>query len=467
MNMLNFNANAYQIHELKSIYNEVGKPFNINLFSNYTSNDIVKCKMELYNQLIQKNPNQMNEINVFLEQSSKILLQDINTPNLNDKISSLFLKPVEKDTLNPNVKNITRKIINIDSQYRENILPYSNNPNDITSSTNFLTVFNDKLNNVLEYTLYSIQIPFTWYVIDKAYNNNFFFVESTSITEPVKIEIESGNYTPQELVLAINQAINNASTISWADNSLEFSYNSNNSLISILNNTGEVVDIVFFDYTDSRFIVGEKHTEQPKIDHNLGWILGFRNYNEFLLDYEIQNEESVQAEAICDLNGPKYFSLLIDDFNQNSVNKGLVTIDPNRQFIQKPSYFNTKGNVTTLGNCNSDPNNHKPNLTKAQIYTINNINNYRQTFASENNSRSHNVTTSNIMCIIPLEVNNLTFGKMFNYDGPALDNNSRTFFGPVNIEKMKFRIIDDKGRTVNLNGGNWCCTIISDHLYQY
>ena len=52
-------------------------------------------------------------------------------------------------------------------------------------------------------------------------------------------------------------------------------------------------NIIFYEQSES-FI-------DSKSNHNLGWSLGFRN--------SIYNELDFTAEALVDINGPKYFNL--------------------------------------------------------------------------------------------------------------------------------------------------------------
>jgi hypothetical protein len=49
----------------------------------------------------------------------------------------------------------------------------------------------------------------------------------------------------------------------------------------------------------------------------------------------------------------------------------------------------------------------------------------------------------------------------------SLQDNKRTYFGPVNIDRMRVRLLDDKGNILNLNGAEWSISIISENLYQY
>jgi hypothetical protein len=73
-----------------------------------------------------------------------------------------------KDKLNPILKETVRRIISIDSQYREN--------KSITTTTNFTFNLSEPLRDVVSLKLYSVQIPYTWYTIDYVYGNTCFWV---------------------------------------------------------------------------------------------------------------------------------------------------------------------------------------------------------------------------------------------------------------------------------------------------
>jgi hypothetical protein len=45
--------------------------------------------------------------------------------------------------------------------------------------------------------------------------------------------------------------------------------------------------------------------------------------------------------------------------------------------------------------------------------------------------------------------------------------NKRIYFGPVNIDRLKLTLLDDRGNIVDLHGGDWNVTLISENLYQY
>ena len=50
--------------------------------------------------------------------------------------------------------------------------------------------------------------------------------------------------------------------------------------------------------------------------------------------------------------------------------------------------------------------------------------------------------------------------------GGTMQNNKRVYFGPVTMSRMRIRLLDDKGNTINLNGNDWSFTLVCETLYQ-
>ena len=103
-------------------------------------------------------------------------------------------------------------------------------------------------------------------------------------------------------------------------------------------------------------------------------------------------------------------------------------------------------------------------LTQAQIYTINEIMKNRE----ENTSyRGKAPTSSDTFALIPIKRGGLNIGDMYVDFSGSIQDNKRIYFGPVDIDRMHIRLLDDRGYTVNLHGQDWCITLISENLYQY
>jgi hypothetical protein len=487
-----FNVQKYSVQELKSLFFQAGKNINVNLYESYQESSIIKCRNKLQQILISEHPNEKMDVLNFLEKASQLLIQEtiLNTndqqafitlqpyPEKNTGFSNdgVFLKPVQQDNLNQNLKHTTSQIINLDSQYRENILPYDlSNADVVSSSTDYLVNFSQTLKNVLSLKLYSIQIPYTWYTFDENLGNNFFLYNEN------RIEITSGNYTNQELVDTLNKdASNNSYDISYA-------LNVNNGKISIY--TESDASFVFYDSNDTEFTQAKtKYSTPSKINYNLGWSMGFRpdysNTKSTDIYYNVTSGSTLTAESIVDTYGTKYIYVIIDDYNQNHMNKGLVSIGVNKPFISNTNYKTDLSiNCITDNDCNSRQSNTgltsaqygssrtKANgfnkLTKTQTYTHNEIANYRKTFGDEKNSRNYAATTSNVFAVIPLDKNALETGSIITENGGPLQLNSRNYFGPVDVEKMRIRLVDDKGENIHLHGGDWVLNVVAECLYKY
>jgi hypothetical protein len=169
--------------------------------------------------------------------------------------------------------------------------------------------------------------------------------------------------------------------------------------------------------------------------------------------------------------GTKYLTLVLDDFNQNHMNNGLVNITDTDTTLSLPDYFNT--DIPNV--CAPDPelnNTLSPfyvqsaprTLTQAQLYSINQIlENRRTTYKS----RITGPTTTDVFAIIPIKKQGLSSGDMIVELGSSLAYNTRTYFGPVNISRLRVALQDDLGRTINLHGANWSVSILVESLYQY
>ena len=415
-------------------------------------------------------PNQANKVT---ERKQKIQIfeqDDHYVMNQNQLgVSNNYQVPVAQGQLNPNLKNTTTRIINIDSQYRENIIPFTSDPDGPTSPTNYTLDLSDPIHNAISINLTSYQIPYTWYLIDSEWkSNNCFFVDTTPITIP------SGNYTNGELKDHIQTSITAIGL------SLTITYDTINGKTTIDNTTGGTVTITFFDPSGELMCQSNCKTV-PKINNNLGWILGFRGNTSLPEDnplygqmiYEIPNGQSITSEALMDVFGSKYFMIVLDDYQQNHLNKGLVGITPTQKAVDIPNYWNSNLAISSAGCTTSEQSKKKiptyvqnapRRLTQAQLYTLNST---TQARSQTSRNRLTAPTNTNVLALIPLRyVNSLSTGQML-IDDFNLDEAERVYFGPVDLERFRVRLVNDQGYTVNLNGNNWSFTLSATSLYQY
>ena len=421
-------------------------------------------------------------------------------------INNNYNVDVAQDSLNPNLENKTSRFVNLDSQYRQSTNVIENTATDYTLD------LSDPLTNVLNMRLYSYQIPFTWYTIDPAYGNTCFWVKIDPTSEAIAITIEAGNYTPTEFVTAVNDAFTVAGFTFSPSTTPPVSYNSNNGKITINLINGlytpplpltptPITDqstIIFYDYTATLQCHTNCVNTSYYINQTLGWVMGYRLPQIQVSSTTPGQIDPLVAPAIMDLIGTKYIILVLDDYNQNHINNGLVTITETSKTLKMPSYYspdlpytcsralsqNINQQLQELQQTQSNnPNliltdNFDPNyktvpqmlpsapriLTQSQIYTINEIvkNNENNT-----NYRTKAPTNTDVFAIIPIKPSGASIGDLLVEFSGSLQDNKRTYFGPVNVERMRIKLVNDKGNVMNLNGADWSITIIAELLYQY
>ena len=428
-------------------------------------------------------------------------------------VNNNFNLPVAQDVLNPNLENTTSRFVNLDSQFRQAA---------DKSATDYTLDLSDPLTNTLSLRMYSIQIPYTWYVIDTQYGNTCFWIiiPYNGKEYEVKVSLTPGNYTTTsfqtEFIAAIGDAgIANPGT---GDTPLIF-INPNNAKVTINFNGWQYNDIddgiipinginesdlgtfdintnpyfVFFDFNGQRTCSYKCENKATTINGTLGWIMGYR-----LPVLHIFTAPGNTAVAIIDLYGPKYFILVLDDYNQNHINNGLITITETSKKLAMPSYYNTSQPYICVPNSPNPIVNALSNattglveadifglldkletgtgqrpvllpsaprtLTNAQLYTINEIMKNRE---QNTTFRGKAPTNTDTFALIPIKKGGMSTGDLYVEFGGSMQDNKRVYFGPVNIERMRVRLVDDRGYTVDLHGAEWCFTMLAELLYQY
>ena len=464
--------NNYDIKSVKKMFCDATQT---NTFYNqYTLLDVEDAKKVVYMNIIRKyNFENKDAVEAFVNNASHMLVNDMFSKNaIGENTQMVGVKDVIKDPrkLNKNYFNETYRIVNIDSMYRSNLW-HQNQEYDSRTSTSMTIDLNDTLDNVVSLELTNINIPFTFYNIDEAHGNNYFYVEvagnSSSLT---KISVSSGNYTNASLITAVNTALSGASI------SLVLSLDTVSNKVNIANNHGsDSYNIIFYDHldTDQTFAASSDNSLSPdtqaKVNNNLGWILGFRSIGSenLTMEYTIAASETITSNALCYVPYTKYFVVVIDDKNKNQTNKGLVQISNEKEFIKRTKYFSETDNslnCLTCDNMDSFVSDSSRTLTKKQLYSTMQINNYRTNFKNKN-SKLDAQGIGNVFGIIPFEHKNLTWGEsMFTSDKNRF---KRKYSGPVDINRMHVQLLDDKGNIINLNGSEWSMTLVSTHLYQY
>ena len=466
--------------------------------------------------LTQDNQNQVDKIT---QRKQKIqVFGNEHNPMKREQVATTdtFQLPVKQDSLNPNLKNTISRFVNLDSQFRQYTSGVS------STSTDYTLDLSDTLKNALSLRLYSYQIPYSWYTIDYAYNNTCFWVIDVDSNNSFSVSIPVGNYSQTAFQTQLETSL---VTAGFSDGANMVSYNANSGIITLLfydetwidpsdsSNTFTVTEstmLLFYDFTGVYQCNNTCYNVSSHYFNNtLGWLMGFR------IPYVYVSADGNYGGAILDLNGPKYLILVIDDYNQNHVNNSLVSISQFSNTLKMPYYYSpdipytciTPTQQTTVleqqgsslsqiisdvtaqtlfdfqtsnplnglliaGKYQQDYTTTQQvlpsaprTLTQSQLYTINQINKNGNNIT---NYLSKAPTSSDILGVIPVKTSTgVPTGSLLVEFSGSLQDNVRTYFGPVNIERMAVKLLDDKGNVLNLNGNDWCVTLVCECLYQY
>ena len=325
-------------------------------------------------------------------------------------------------------------------------------------------------------------------------------------TETITIDISSGTYTTVPLYAAINRALsNNPRTYgsyirSFIQNNEEYSY-----LWININRVYTTQNYVLDFYNPVNFVscyAGATSVQNTTWDSTIGWMLGFRDYTQYVLipsnqtnvrnnseisSYYLQSSSGsylitsttnsssqLTTNVVIQLTGDtslstnlyNYFLISLDDFIQNHLNDGLVTITRSQTSIQIPDYaYSTTQScdpatgqlvATSTRQANSD------NVTQNQLYAQNQAITSQQPTPKE---YSPGPFIKDLFGIVPIKPPS-NAGDYYTEFGGTLQNQERLYFGPVNIRKMSIQLLTDRGTVVDLNNSNWSFSFVCEQLYR-
>ena len=282
-------------------------------------------------------------------------------------------------------------------------------PNYYTSSsTDFSLTLPVRIKNAVSMRIASIEIPISWYVVAKYWGNSFFKIEwgdngDGTFANNYTVTIPDGNY--ELFWQAATEATDLASTIN-----------------TFMHANGDPIlqNIVFnVDRTSGRSGFAWKPGSTPanfrvtfSIDENgnsdFSTILQFRLG--WLLGFRVGFYEglSIVSEGICYMKGPRYAFISINDFN-NSVSNYFI------------SAFSSS-------------------LLQKDIIARINLTYIQQQQGVYQTGQDDGLSTQ--------------------------INRQRSYFGPVDIERLEIKLLDEFGRIIDLNNMDWSMALTMECLYD-
>ena len=344
---------------------------------------------------------------------------------------------------NPVYKNSYNTLVNIDSSFRDS---------NTISASNFLSTLTFVVSNVIEYSVYSLEIPYSWYFFSKSYGNTTFIVDDVTITLP------DGNYTITSFLSTLNNLF------SFNSINIELSVNTITNKITMENTGSTEYTVVFYDVKNPIFV-------NSLANVNLGWNLGYKKMKQNSL-LTLQEKTSITFDSSYYMYGPKYLLLRVNDFAHNRGPNNLIGTMHKDIKCEYPSYFSRDLKSVQIGNnvnnIQIEDNELPKRLTKSKLYTLNAILENRKSNTNPIKTSINNSSDILIKIPIPNQENILTSpNKIYSETGGFLQSFKRQYFGKINLFKLHTQLLDDKGRILDINGQDWSYTLLVQPSYHF
>jgi len=317
-----------------------------------------------------------------------------------------------------NRKTIT-KLLTIDSRFRSN---YSD-----TASTNYSIVLPYVISNVIELKLSDLELPTTFYPINDYWENNYFWIAYTytenneDVTKYFYVYIPSGNYYHTNLIDLIQAAFDDNGIPLTITFDLDYDnlggVGVGTGLTTIETNENQIITITEFklnfnskkltsavdDYYNTCHII----TDDSLIDshYDVNSTISYNQRFGWLIGYRnyyYSGLTSYTSESVLDIIGPKYLFLVVNDLNNSS--------------------------------------------------NVNFFSNSEETMLPDN-------------ILARISMKGYPFNIQTQHDF-SIYSEPRFFFGPVTIHRLEVKIVDEYGRTMDLNGTDFAFTLSLTTIYS-
>lgn len=309
-----------------------------------------------------------------------------------DKYARGLVNPLQRETIN--------NILTINSKFRDQVQKFTYDKNN--SSTDFSVMLTEPFNNVVSLKLSSLEFMNSYYSISEYLKTNIFTIKTYNLNTTTnvitnlytrEITINEGSYTSTIMTTTLNAIFDADPNL----NMITTSYNPvKGKIFFVIKEFPTVPPPAGTEYAfDLNFTISSDRTRP--IFLNYGWLMGFQK-NEYIFSTEYvktvtpTKEIGFNSEAPLDFTGTKFFLLEVTDFNNNSP-------DVLKYNINDKYGFNVKDILAKI-----------PNVSSA----------YSLIFEDSSD-------------------------RVFK---------TRKYFGPIRLQKLRIRLLDENGKLVDLNRGD-------------
>jgi len=487
MENLDLHIDNYSVHDLENF-------FKLPKNQSYNSNDIELKESKIREQLLKSghiNKRFKKDLIDFLEIAKNRLIDAKCKPNLNnnptvipknyklDDINAPLYKVPNPRTeniierpkteyiytqqseflpgnLNPLNTRVLTKCLNIDTRFRSNI--QQTNSSDITLQ------LPSRLNKVVSLELANIELPITYYGISEAYGNNFLHIllKFSNYKTPSevyecfrKIVIPDGNYTETDLIETLNYMLHKSEEKYVHDTDLYLDASNNivtetgnriDSSGNVIDNSGNILEANKFKVD----ICGNIINDAPQ------QVFQIYSFIEFKLDINENGSGSHRVSISVKPNPYVQIQEIIMDFTKNKHG------DPDNTNLYTKLGWNLG---FTKGLYMDDNFYHAESIiepaTKYIYLAVDDFNN-------NSNANFVSVFQESIMnndILARISIKNTRHNLLSNTDFDVVSE-PRIYFGPVDLQRLRIRLLDEYGRVLQLNNSNYSFCLKVKMLYD-
>ena len=391
---------------------------------------------------------------------------------------TVFSSEANQGTINPILRQEYERILVVDSKYRPTIFPHPQHPRTASSTTNFHANVSEVLHNVVSLKLQSITIPRVWNNFSSAIGNTVIGVCVTTAGKHDTVlwyYVDNQYFNPEYTVPVPVQTL----CIMPFDRMNKYSFGLRMKSIDPESRKVELeIECPDGDCTELTFKLVVFASDMPAHPHescrtnatvngNLATSLGFaglesspdpKDANSFIIYGKSFSSGLLTAtgDMPLDPHPLRYFLVVLDDFNTNRINNSLVGIAGADSKIPPPLSLPVE---IIDGGCHYNP----TNKTRTQLYAAN-VKLHSLDIADTSNSEP---CPSNVLALCPVPGKQGTFGEILTLTGTGVNSTERAYFGPIDLQKIHVKLLDNAGNYVDLQGRNWSMSLIVTQLYQY
>lgn len=309
-----------------------------------------------------------------------------------DKYARGLVNPLQRETI--------KNILIINSKFRDQVPKFIFDKNN--SSTDFSIMLTETFNNVVSLKLASLEFMNSYYSISEYLKTNIFTINTYNLNTTTneitnlytrEITINEGSYTSDIMVLTLNAIFDADISL----NMITTSYNQvKGKILFVIKEFPPTPPPLGTEYAfDLIFTISADKTRPLFL--NYGWLMGFQKdkyifSTEYVKTATFTKEIGFNSEAPLDFTGTKFFLLEVTDYNNNS-----------------------------------------PDVVKYNIYD------------------KYGFNIKDILAKIP---NVSSAYSLIFEDSSDRVFKTRKYFGPVKLQKLRIRLLDENGKLVDLNRGD-------------